>query len=145
MSNAFSCIFDHCARVDSITGTNARILLEDPYVNLTSTATIQRVFTFVFYNDQELDGRYLSSLILSPSQFTGPFFIQSPLTYISNVQPVNVVKQRDVQQITFTGKVSRTLAQSALIDYWQNPIRQGLTNANVLIIQLQQYLVYAIK
>jgi hypothetical protein len=68
-----------------------------------------------------------------------------PLTFVSNQIPINVVKQRDVQQITFTGKISQTLAQSALIDYWQNPIRQGLINANVFIIQLQQYLVYSIK
>jgi hypothetical protein len=67
------------------------------------------------------------------------------LTYISNLIPINVVKQRDIQQITFTGKVSQTLAQSALTDYWQNPVRQGLTNANVYIIQLQQFLVYSIK
>ncbi len=58
---------------------------------------------------------------------------------------MNVVQQRDVQQITFTGKITRTLAQPALIDYWQNPVRQGLINANVYIIQIQQYLVYSIK
>ena len=67
------------------------------------------------------------------------------MTYISNLQPSNVVKQRDVQQITFTGRVSQTLAQAGLVDYWQNPLRQGLINANVFIVQFQQYLVYAIK
>jgi hypothetical protein len=122
-----------------------KILLQDPYLNLTSLTNIQRVYAFVFYNDQELDGRYLSSLILSPSEFIGPYYLQIPLTFISNSIPINVVKQRDVQQITFTGKVSQTLAQSALIDYWQNPVRQGLINANVYIIQLQQFLVYSIK
>ncbi len=122
-----------------------KILLQDPYLNLTSLTNIQRVYAFVFYNDQELDGRYLSSLTLSPSEFIGPYYLQIPLTFISNSIPINVVKQRDVQQITFTGKVSQTLAQSALIDYWQNPVRQGLTNANVYIIQLQQFLVYSIK
>ncbi len=120
-----------------------RILLQDPYLNLTSLTNIQRVYAFVFYNDQDLDGRYLSTLTLSPSQFIGSFSVQIPLTYISNFIPINVVKQRDVQQITFTGKVSQTLAQSALTDYWQNPIRQGLINANVYIIQLQQFLVYS--
>ncbi|CAF4296862.1 unnamed protein product, partial [Adineta steineri] len=40
---------------------------------------------------------------------------------------------------------SRTLAQTALIDYWQNPAKQGLTNANVYILQLQQYFVYSIN
>jgi hypothetical protein len=122
-----------------------RILLQDPYLNLTSLTNIQRVYAFVFYNDQDLDGRYLSTLTLSPSQFIGSFSVQIPLTYISNFIPINVVKQRDVQQITFTGKVSQTLAQSALTDYWQNPIRQGLINANVYIIQLQQFLVYSIE
>ena len=120
-------------------------MLEDPYLGLNATTTtlVQRVF--VFYNDQELDGRFVSSLILSAAQFTGPFYNQIPLTYVSNVLPVNYVKQRDVQQITFTGKVSRAVAQTALQDYWQNPIRQGLINANVLIIQFQQYLVYSAK
>lgn len=122
-----------------------KILLEDPYLNISSLTEIQRVYAFLFYNDQEIDGRYLSSLILSPSQFSGPYYIQTPLTYVSNLIPANVVKQRDVQQITFTGKVSRTLVQTALIDYWQNPVRQGLTNANVYVIQLQQYLVYSIE
>jgi len=131
--------------LDSITGNNVKILLEDPYLNISSLSTIERVYAFVFYNDQELDGRYLSSLVLSPSEFTGPYYIQSPITYISNVIPSNVVKQRDVQEITFTGKVSQTLAQTALNDYWQNPVRQGLTNANVYIIQVQQYLVYSMK
>ena len=101
--------------------------------------------TFLFYNDQILDGRYLSSLVLSPSQFISPFFIQTPLIYISNLMSTNVIKQRDIQQITFTGKVSRTILQAALINYWQNPVRQGLTNANVVIIQWQQYLVYSLK
>jgi hypothetical protein len=131
--------------LDSITGNNARVLLEDAHVNLSSTATVQRVYAFVFYNEQELDGRYLSTLTLSPSQFTGPFYIQSPLTYMSNLQPMNVVKQRDLQQITYTGKVSRQLIQTALFDYWQNPVRQGLTNANIIIVQYQQYLVYTVK
>ena len=131
--------------LDSITGNSARVLLEDPHLNVSSSGTIQRAFTFLFYNDQELDGRYLSSLILSPSQFIGPFFIQSPLTFVSNQIPVNTFKQRDVQQITFSGKLSRTLAQAALTDYWQNPIRLGLTNANVFIVQFQQYLVYSMK
>ena len=131
----------------SITGNNAKVLLEDPYLNLNATTTtiVQRVFIFVFYNDQELDGRFVSSLILSAAQFTGPFYNQNPLTFVSNVLPTNFVKQRDVQQITFTGKVSRNVAQTALTDYWQNPIRQGLTNANVLIIQFQQFLVYSAK
>lgn len=129
----------------SITGNNARVLLQDPYLNLTSSSTLPRVYVFVFNNEQELDGRYLSSLNLSPSQFLGNPSIQIPLTFISNFIPMNLVKQRDVQQITFTGKVSQTLAQSALIDYWQNPIRQGLINANVYVIQLQQYLVFSVK
>ncbi|CAF2104402.1 unnamed protein product [Rotaria magnacalcarata] len=127
----------------SMTSNNVKVLLQDSYLNITSLKTIQRVYAFLFYNDQDLDGRYLSSLVLPQSQFNSPFYIQSPLTYISNLIPINVVKQRDVQQITFTGKVSRTLALTALINYWQNPIRQGLTNANVYIIQLQQYLVYS--
>jgi hypothetical protein len=129
----------------SITSNNVRILLQDPYLNITSLTDIQRVYAFLFYNDQELDGRYLSSLNLSPSEFLGPYYMQIPSTYVSNLVPINVVEQRDVQQITFTGKVSRTLAQSALVDYWQNPVRQGLMNANVIIIQLQQYLVYSLK
>ncbi|CAF3582391.1 unnamed protein product [Rotaria sordida] len=129
----------------SITSNNVKILLEDPYLNISSLITIQRVYAFLFYNDQELDGRYLSSLVLSPSQFMSPFYIQTPLTYVSNLIPTNVVKQRDIQKITFTGKIGQTLAQTALTDYWQNPIRQGLTNTNVYIIQLQQYLIYSIN
>lgn len=84
-------------------------------------------------------------MVLSPSQFTSPFYVQMPLTYISNSIPINVVKQRDVQQISFTGKVSQSIVLTGLIDYWQNPIRQGLSNANVYIIQFKQYLVFSIK
>ncbi|CAF1204774.1 unnamed protein product [Adineta ricciae] len=127
----------------TIVGNTAKVLLEDPYLNASSLKTIQRVYTFVFFNDQELDGRYLSSLSLSPGQFTSTFYSQTPLTFISNALPINVVKQRDVQQITFTGKISRTLAQTSLADYWQNPIRQGLVNSNVYILQLQQNFVYS--
>ena len=99
----------------------------------------------MFFNDQELDGRYLLSLNLSPGQFTSTYYSQTPLTFISNALPINVVKQRDVQRITFTGKISRTLAQTSLADYWQNPIRQGLVNSNVYILQLQQNFVYSAK
>lgn len=107
--------------------------------------TVQRVYVFVFYNDQLLDGRYLMSIILAPSQFVGPFFIQSPLTFISNLLSMGLVKQRDVQQIAFTGRVSRMIVQSGLTDYWQNPIRQGLTNALVTVIEFEQYFVYSIR
>lgn len=142
-------LFFFCCRtkisLGSITSNNVKILLQDSYLNISSLITIQRIYGFLFYNDQELDGRYLSSLNLSPSQFTGPYYTQTPLTYQSNLIPMNVVKQRDVQQITFTGKISRTLAQTALTDYWQNPVRQGLINANVYIIQVQQYFVYSVK
>ncbi|CAF1547561.1 unnamed protein product, partial [Adineta steineri] len=130
---------------NTITSNSVRVMLEDPYLNTSSLSTIERVYAFLFYNDQELDGRYLSALILSPTQFTGPYYSQIPLTFVSNIIPSNVVKQRDVQLITFTGKISRTLAQTALIDYWQNPAKQGLTNANVYILQLQQYFVYSIN
>jgi len=122
-----------------------KILFEDLYLNLTSKMSIHRVYSFIFYNNQQLDGRYFSALILSSGQFNRINSLQNPLNYISNQIPVDVIQQRDVQQITFTGKVSQTLAQSALIDYWQNPVRQGLINANVYIIQVQQYLVYSIK
>jgi hypothetical protein len=111
------------------------------YLNITSKKFIRRVYSFIFNDDQQLDGRYFSSLILSSGQFTGI----NPLTYISNQIPIDVIKQRDIQKITFSGKLSQLSAERILKDYWQNPIKQGLINVKIIIIQLQKYLSYSSK
>ncbi len=107
--------------------------------------SIRRVYSFIFYNNQQLDGRYFSALILSSGQFNRINSLQNPLNYISNHIPVDVIQQRDVQQITFSGKLNRLTAERILKDYWQNPMKQGLTNVNILLIQLQEYLLYSSK
>jgi hypothetical protein len=122
-----------------------KILFEDLYLNLTSKMSIRRVYSFIFYNNQQLDGRYFSALILSSGQFNRINSLQNPLNYISNHIPVDVIQQRDVQQITFSGKLNRLTAERILKDYWQNPMKQGLTNVNILLIQLQEYLLYSSK
>jgi len=122
-----------------------KILYEDLYINLTSMKSIRRIYSFAFYNEQELDGRYLSSLVLSSGQFNRINYIQNPLNYISNQIPIDLIKQRDIQQITFSGKMSRLFVERILKDYWRNPVKQGLINANVRIIQLQEYLAYSSK
>jgi hypothetical protein len=122
-----------------------KIFYEDLYVNLTSMISIRRIYSFAFYNEQELDGRYLSSLVLSSGQFNRINYIQNPLNYISNQIPIDLIKQRDIQQITFLGKISRLSVERILKDYWQNPVKQGLINANVRIIRLQEYLAYSSK
>jgi hypothetical protein len=116
--------------------------MEDLYFNLTSKQIIRRIYSFLFANDQQLDGRYFPSLILSSGQFNS---IQNPLNYVSNQIPMNIIKQRDVQQITFSGKLTRLSAERILKDYWQNPIKQGLTNVQIIIIELQEYLSYSSK
>jgi hypothetical protein len=130
-------------QLNSIISNNVKILFEDLYLNITSKQSIQRVYSFIFNNDQQLDGRYSSSsLILSSGQFNS---LQNPLNYISNQIPIDVIKQRDIQQITFSGKLTRLSAEKILKDYWQNPTKQGLTNVNIIIIQLQEYLIYLSK
>ena len=129
----------------SITSNTATVLFEESYLNLTSSSYIQRAYVFLFYNDQELDGRYTSSITLSSALFSGPYYLQIPLTFISNYVPTSVVKQRYIQQVTFTGKPSRTIVQTALNDYWQIPTRLGLTNSNVYVITFKQYLVYSLQ
>ncbi|CAF1569467.1 unnamed protein product, partial [Rotaria sordida] len=91
---------------NSIISNDVKILYEDLYLNKTSMKIIRRIYLFVFYNGQELDGRYLSSLMLSSEQFNGINYIQNPLNYKSNQIFINVIKQRDIQQITFSGKIS---------------------------------------
>ncbi|CAF1196215.1 unnamed protein product, partial [Didymodactylos carnosus] len=122
----------------SVITNNVQILLEDPYLNTSSNAIINRVYVFAFYNDQEFDGRLVSPLVIGKSQFNGPYILQTPLTYVSNQIPFYVIKQRDTQQITLTGKVGQSLSQAALIDYWQNPIRQGLNTTTVVILRRDQ-------
>jgi hypothetical protein len=107
--------------------------------------SIRRIYSFAFYNEQELDGRYLSSLVLSSGQFNRINYIQNPLNYISNQIPIDLIKQRDIQQITFLGKISRLSVERILKDYWQNPVKQGLINANIRSIRLQEYLAYSSK
>jgi hypothetical protein len=58
---------------------------------------------------------------------------------------MDMIKQRDIQQITFSGKLTRLSAERILKDYWQNPIKQGLTNVKITIIDLQEYLSYSSK
>ncbi|CAF4454843.1 unnamed protein product, partial [Adineta steineri] len=102
--------------------------------------SIHRIYLFIFYNEQELDGRYLSSIMLSSGQFNS---IPKPLNYISNQIPTNLIQQRNIQQITFLGKINKLLAEKILKDYWQNPIKQGLINVKILILRVQEYLAYS--
>ena len=117
-----------------------KILAEDLYLNLTSKQTIRRVYSFVFSNEQLIDGRYFPSLILSSGQFHRTNSLQNPLHYISNQIPNNVVVQRDIQQIILSGKLTPFAAEHILQDYWENPLKQGLTNVQIKVIDLQEYL-----
>lgn len=114
-------------------------------MNKTAISTIRRIHLFAFYNGQELDGRLLSSLVLSPEQFHGFSYAQHPLNFKSNQMPMDLVKQRDVQQIAFSGKMSKLFAERILKDYWQNPTKQGLAKINIDIIQLNEYLAHSSK
>ena len=104
--------------------------------------SVRRVYSFVFHDDHELDGRYLSAIVLPVAQFS---HIQQPLNTISNQIPVDLINQRDIQHITFSGKISPSVAQRILQDYWQNPAKQGLTNVKIFIIKLQEYCAYSSK
>ena len=117
--------------------------MEDLYFNLTSKQIIRRVYPFLFSDDQLLDGRYFPSLVLSSGQFNRINSLEIPLNYVSNQIPIDVIKQHDVQQITFSGKLTRLSAEKILKDYWQNPIKQGLNNVQIIIIELQEYLSYS--
>jgi len=138
-------IYFCCYYLDSIITNNVKILFEDLYLNITSNKFLRRIYLFLFNNDQQLDGRYFSSLILSSGLFQGINSLQNPLNYISNQIPINLIKQRDIQQITFSGKLTRLSTEKILKDYWQNPSKQGLTNVNIIIIQLQEFLIDSSK
>lgn len=127
--------------LDSIISNSVKIFYDDLYLNLTSKQSIRRIYSFIFSDDQQLDGRYITSLILSSGQFNGI----NPLIYISNQIPTNIIKQHDIQQITFSGKLNRLASERLIQDYWQNPIKQGLINININILQLQEYLSYPSK
>ncbi|CAF3961528.1 unnamed protein product, partial [Adineta steineri] len=127
---------------NSILSNHIEIFYEDLYLNTTSMKSIHRIYLFIFYNEQELDGRYLSSIMLSSGQFNS---IPKPLNYISNQIPTNLIQQRNIQQITFLGKINKLLAEKILKDYWQNPIKQGLINVKILILRVQEYLAYSSK
>ena len=107
--------------------------------------TIRCLYAFVFYNEQLLDRRYASSLILSSRHFNGMKLIENLINYASNQFQPDLIKQRDIQQITFSGKMSHLSAARILKRYWQNPFEQGLTNVNVTIRQMQEYLVFTSK
>ncbi|CAF0904049.1 unnamed protein product, partial [Adineta ricciae] len=125
---------------NSIVANHVEILYEDLYRNLTSKQSVRRVYSFVFHDDHELDGRYLSAVTLSVAQFS---HIQQPLNTISNQIPVDLINQRDIQHITFSGKISPSVAQRILQDYWQNSAKLGLANVKIFIIKLQEYLAYS--
>lgn len=134
--------FLHFSRsfVDSISANRVKILAENLYYNLTSKQTIRRVYSFPFSNEQHIDGRYFPSLILTAGQFYRMNSLQNPLNYISNQFPSNVVEQRDIQQIIFSGKLTHYSAERILKDYWENPLKQGLINLQLKIIDVQEYL-----
>ncbi|CAF4320832.1 unnamed protein product, partial [Adineta steineri] len=75
---------------NSILSNHIEIFYEDLYLNITSMKSIHRIYLFIFYNEQELDGRYLSSIMLSSGQFNS---IPKPLNYISNQIPTNLIQQ----------------------------------------------------
>lgn len=135
----------NCLYLGSIKSDDVKILSEDLYLNKTSMKTIQRIHAFVFYHEQELDARYIPSLVLYSEQFNSVAYIKKPLYYISNQNLIDVIKQRDVQQITFSGKISKLSAEKLLKDYWQNPAKQGFININVIVIERQEYLSSSLK
>jgi len=126
--------------LDSIISNNVKIFFEDFYLNTTSKQQIRRIYLSVLAHHQQLDVRYFPVLILSPTQFNQFNALQNPLSYISNRMLDHLTKQRDLQQITFSGKLSSVSAERILHDYWQNPIKQGLVNSMISIVQSQEYL-----
>lgn len=131
--------------VDSIISSNAQVLYGDLYLNTTSMLTVRRIYVFVFSDDQELDGRYSPSIILTRERFDKLDYLESPLNEISNQMPANLVRLRDIQHIAFAGKLDRMVATTLLQDYWQNPMKQGLIDAQVSIIQFNELLAYSSK
>jgi hypothetical protein len=107
--------------------------------------SVRRIYSFVFHDEDELDGRYSSSIVFAKGQFNKFDYLQSPLNDISNRMPSDLIEQREIQHITFSGKMNRLVAARLLQDYWQNPRKQGLTTAKVSVIQLQGYLAYSSK
>lgn len=134
--------FLHSSRVrlDSISANQVKILAEDLYHNRTSKQIIRRVYAFPFSDEQQIDGRFFPSLILTAGQFHRMNTLQNPLNYISNQFPSSIIEQRDIQQIVFSGKLTQYSAERILKDYWENPLKQGLANIQLKIIDIQEYL-----
>ena len=130
---------------DSLAGNNVRFLHEERYVNVTTTKPVYSAHLFVFHDENELDGRYSAPFPLASDQPIGMDEVQPLLSFVHNEIPIDVINERHLQQISLTGKISRMSAERMLKDYWQNPLKQGLTDARIHIVQLQEYLAYSMK
>lgn len=98
---------------------STRIIYDDIYVNPTTKEKIHRVYASVSENNDNIDGRLL------------------PIA--SHSIPDSFIRERDIQTIRFTGKLSFGSAQRLLIDYWQNLLHPLSTTIQVSILNIQEY------
>ena len=130
---------------DSLAGNSVKFLHEERYVNVTTMKLVYRAHLFVFHDGNELDGRYSAPFLLSSDQPMAMNEVQTPLSFVHNQIPIDLINERHLQQISFTGKISSKSAEQMLKDYWQNPFKQGLMDARISIVHRQEYLAFSMK
>ena len=121
------------------------LIHEDLYVNISSSETVRRVYVALSNDDEELDGRYLARLFLSAEEQPESNGVQRPSSLRSNEVPEDLIDGRDMQQITLTGKMTRTAGERRLSDVWLNSMQQTFLPVKVSILYLQEYLIPSMK
>lgn len=76
---------------------------------------------------------------------TGVTDRQIPISFDSKKIPADLIKQRHLQQITFTGRLTERIAEELLQSYWQQRALDGSMDVSITILQMQDYLIPSMK
>ena len=125
--------------------SEVKILNEEVYFHKDSMKAAHRVYVAIIHQNEQLDGRLLSSFSSLSEKMTGVNDRQIPFSFDSNKIPVDFIKQSHLQQITFTGKLTARIAEGLLQNYWRQIPLEGSIDVSITILQLQDYLIPSMK
>ena len=131
--------------LDSMSNSEVKVLSEEVYFQRDSMKAVHRIYVSISHQTEQLDGRLFPSFHSLSEKMTGVTDRQIPISFDSKKIPADLIKQRQLQQITFTGKLTERSAEDLLQSYWRQRALDGPMDVSVTILQLQDYLIPSMK